>query len=605
MRANNTKKLVFFIILLFFVSYLIWLFRASANVVWMDQIQFLAGNIDHLYSHKLTIQDFYYTPPFLQCISLLSAFLNCKLFSYNTQVETVLSGIFLLLVAVYFIRSQLGIFSAKVWPWFALISCLIIFGLHKWEMSLLGLGVGVFMIVFIIFVCIGTAHKYYFNQLKRPFFNRYFVLFYVGVSVLAIMEATSYFLPFLASMLVLLFVNYKLFRDKIDIKRWRTVLITTLSLIVFAIFINQLAGSYSQHHPYEGYAKGTVGNDMTQSIPLFFKEPLFVSKFYLTANTGNLLDNESYSMSSAGAAVFIPVLGLIVLALYAAVFVFYVRKKKSEHYFSINLILYTVLFYATVMLGRLKFHNVFAGTAPRYASATYAGILGLATICLALLTQKNNSIVKRVLYLLPALLIAGCYICTDRTQWTVAPYRKEAYMKMAANLIENKDLDVLQANSIAIAQKARQVLMDNHLNVFKQGGGLRSYTVTSEFNNVPHTGFYDLEGSGDKRWRWTNGNAELLLPNLHTDKKEINIRLFCTTVNADTPVVVVNNQLYPSAIRKFDSGFEYRIPVTAPGQTAISKVTIINKSFNPHLRDAASSDTRDLGLIFNSITFFE
>src|SRR5205823_505709 len=104
-------------------------------------------------------------------------------------------------------------------------------------------------------------------------------------------------------------------------------------------------------------------------------------------------------------------------------------------------------------------------------------VLGVATIFLSLMSQKQMPVLRKILFAIPLLLICICYFITNETQWQIAPFRKEGFLKMAANLIQNKNLEVLQGNNADITNRAREVLIKNNLNVFSGGKKLNNYSV--------------------------------------------------------------------------------------------------------------------------------
>ena len=591
------------IIFLFFSFYLVWLYRAYADVAWMDQIQFLAGNIKHYYEGSLTVQDFYYRPPFLLFFSNLFLFINCELFGYNTCYENILSGIFLLLMALYFVRANIKYFEGNAKIYFAALVGFIVFGLQKWELSLWSGGYSHFMVVFIVYICIDIIHKYYLHKNNSRLINKYFIPVYLVLAIVAILECTAYFLPFQLGVLLLLLINYKVFREYIDVKRWRSVLLLSIGLLAFALFVNQYAEVYSAKNSYDGYPKVNISENVSRSFDKVFTDPIFVIKFYLLANTGNLIDNESYA-SSTSAKSLMPFIGLLVLAAYAFVLYVFIRKKKMEYLFPIGLIIYAVTFYALVLVGRMKFNDVFFGTSSRYSSATFAGILGMVTIFMLLVQErKSQSLARRAVYLVPVTFVILCYIITNLNQWKIAPYRKENYKQMAINIKENKDLEVLQAYNVESVQIARDVMIRNQLNIFKPETKLTKYQVNSDFENVTAKGFYDKENSSKGSYRWTTGRSELYLPNLYTKKDSIKVKLAYYTPYPDTPVVILNDNMKPSGFKTVDGGLEYTFPICK--ERVIFRASIENKSFVPNKLDSSNSDTRTLGLIFNSLSISE
>jgi hypothetical protein len=174
---------------------------------------------------------------------------------------------------------------------------------------------------------------------------------------------------------------------------------------------------------------------------------------------------------------------------------------------------------------------------------------------------------------------------------------------MIQNLKSDRNLQLLQGSDSEITQLARSVMIKYKLNAFRAKNSLNNFAINSELKNATAEGFYNLESSASGQWRWTNGEADIFLPNLYTGKDSINVKLFCRMPHPDTPRITLNDNLSPLSCFKIDRGFEYRFKVSGP--SVFYRVRILNQSFVPHLLNKDSSDTRPLGLVFNSIRFEE
>ncbi|HEY1114837.1 MAG TPA: hypothetical protein VGE66_14810 [Chitinophagaceae bacterium] len=591
------RKFFLLPIVVFFIGYLIWLFRAYYDVAYMDQIQILAGNMNHMLNHDASVQDYYYRSPFLFFISTILVFINSKLFAYNTFVENIVSGIILLLIALYYIRTHAGYFSRRNQLYFSVLAGLVIFTLVKWEMSLWGGGFSHYMVVFFGFVCIDMAHKYYLRTGPVPRKNT--LALYVLLSLVSILEATAYFLPFQASLLVLLLVNYRLFPEKVAVRQWRVVLGLTVVLIAFSFLANSLAEWYSAQHPYDGYGKVNMSQNMGDSFKRVTNEPGFVVKFFLSAHAGTLIDKDSYPASSPVFSL-LPVVGVVLLLMYGYALYLFVKRKKLEGLIAINLIVYTLILYATILVGRLHFNDVYYGASSRYTAASFAGILGLATFFLLLLNDSGKRrTAQKLVYAVPLVLIVVCSLIVNKNQWQIAPYRKQYYIKMAENLKTNTNLESLMGYNNEIAGKAREVMIRHRLNVFKPETKLNTHTVGSTAPGFL-SGFHEKEGAGQQAYRWTTGEGVIDLPNLYTTGDTVKVKLACYVPQGDTPVVVLNDRLLPFQTTAVEGGYEYLYAFQE--QKVLFKAVVRNKSFRPQDLDKASADVRNLGLIFHSLT---
>ena len=590
-------------ILLFLTVYLLWLFRAYYDVAYMDQVQIVAGNMNNMLNHNTSLHDLYYRPPFLLLISNLLVFLNCKLFGYDTYLENIVSAFILAAIAYFFIKSNLKYFNKRITLLFSFIASFIIFCFTKWELSLWGGGFSHYMVVLFAIICVFISHKYYFAHESNKFINKYYIPLFIGLAIISALETTSYLLPFLIALLLQMLINYKLFGDKIILKKWRLAAGLTIGLIVFALIINYLAELYSIKHPYDAYGKVNLGSTIGDSLKKLYTEPMFVIKFFLIANAGNLIDKDFYPVSSLIVRI-MPLLGLLILAIYVYSIYLFIKRKKIEGVFSINMILTTIIFYSIVLVGRLHFNDVYYGGSSRYSAATFTGTLGVCTFFILLLQQyKVLKLWQKVLYALPLLFILFCNLVVNKNEWKLAPYRKGFYIEMADNLKLDSNLESLMGYNAEITERARTVMIRNKLNVFKPQTKLTTYKVNSDLAGVRGVGFYELENDQNGAFRWTKGNGIIFLPNLYNIKDTIKVKLQCHIPKVDSAKVILNDNLTPFQTTKVADGFEYLFAFDE--QKVLFKASIQNQSFKPQEIISSSTDTRTLGLIFKSLTFYE
>ncbi len=587
----------------FLIFYFLWLSRAYYDVAYEDEIQIIAGNMSHMLDHNYSVQDLYYRSPFLLFFSNFIVFLNCKLFAYNTYYENIISGLVLFCIAVYYIRSNIAFFEKRSRFYFSVLAALVVFCLSKWELSLWGGGFSHYIVVFFGFICTDIAHRYYLTQASARAVGKYALSLYVILSLIAIPETTSYFLPFQLAILILMLVNYRLFRSRINIIKWRIILGTTIGLIIVAFLINSSAEYYSSHHAYDGYGKVNMSGSIGSSFNKIVKDPLFVIKFYLISNAGSLIEKDYYPVSSVAREI-MPWLGLVVLLFYGYSIYIFIKRKKIEGIFAISLMLYTVIFYGTVLVGRLVFNDVYYGAASRYSAATFSGILGIVTFSLFFINPKQEpAISKRFIYYFILALMIFCNGLVNINQWRMAKYRKESFLRMANFLRKGENLETLMGYTNEITEKARKVMIRNKLNVFKPEKKLETYTINSDLAGQDTAGFYKPETSSGVPFRWTNGKAILYLPNLYTIKDTIKVLLKCYVPNADTPRITLDDNLSPFRTCRAEGGYEYFFAF--PEQKVLFKLSIENNSYVPHEINKDSPDTRLLGLMFKSVSLSE
>jgi|GEM_PF-4922392 len=599
---HKSKSLVLWIpVLAFFAFYLAWLFRAYYDVAYMDTVNIIAGNMNNMLKHDTTIQDYYYRSPFLLCFSLVLMFLNCKFFDYNSYYENIASGIILLMIAVYYIRSALHLFSTYTKWIFAILSALIIFCFSKWEMSLWGGGYSHYLVVFAGIVCVNIAHKFYLETNTGSKKNKAFLLTFVILSLAATLEATSYFLPFQLALLVIMIVNLILFRNSINLRRWCVVMAALILLLSFSFFINSLAESYSERHPYEHYGKVNVSQNIGQSVKKVFDEPGFVTRFFLIANAGGLYDKDSYEDGSTAKKA-APYIGSVVLLLYIIVIYFFVKRRMFEGINAITFILSTLIFYIIVTIGRMHFGDVYYGGSSRYAAASFTGILGVATFFLLILkSSRNIGRYKKLLYAMPLVFIVICSIIVNKNQWHIAPYRKIYYQKMAENLRANEDLGLLMGYSEEITAKAREVMIRNQLNVFKPETRLEGFRVGSDLAGFKVSGFSESNKDTTGNFKHINDEAIIFLPNLYTQKDSFWITLHGTNIGDFIPQIVLNDGVSPLEIRQGKDGYEYKFALTK--QQVLFRLSIRNQGNTPVENEIKTDNAWKSGIIFNGLSF--
>ena len=204
-------------------------------------------------------------------------------------------------------------------------------------------------------------------------------------------------------------LNYKLFRDKIVIEKWKLLLFLNVFLIGIAIAINYLLNSYAANHTYDGYSKVTISQSLKTSLETFVTSPMFVIKFFFIANTGNLIDNESYLHLSSLKS-FMPFLGFFVFLLYCYCVYIYIKKRRLEYLYSVNLILFVLIFYFLVTLSRLYFHDLYYGSSSRYTAATFSECGPWNYLFTIISECEPASARRKIIFASPIILICFCYL---------------------------------------------------------------------------------------------------------------------------------------------------------------------------------------------------
>ncbi len=600
MYLNKKRILSFLPLFAGFLIYLLLLFRSYSDVVYMDQVQILAGNINNIYNNDTTLHDYYYRTPFLLTGSILLVFLNCKILLYNTYFENIISSIILMSIAYFFFKKHEQNFSQKSKLIFSCLVSLTVFCFNKWEMSLWGGGFSHYFVVLIGLLYSYKAHHYYFSKTIEKEENSFFFASYILLSVIAILEATSYYIPFLISIFIISLINRRILGGKIDFIRWKKILLYTGSLILFSLIINYCAEEYSSKYTYAAYEKVNVSQNLSQSFSRFLDEPGFVLKFFFSSFAGTLIDKDSYTSDSSMYQLF-PILGFLIFVSYlAAIYIFY-KRKDIQSIFSIGLIVTSLIFLGTVLIGRLGFNDVYYGASSRYTAISFTGILGLSTFIL--LNLEKNTVrpyLKKIIWVLPLVIICLFSIIINKNQWEMAPHRKKYYKKIEENLKANKNLEILMGYTNEITAAAREVLIRNKLNVFKPMKRLTQFTSNTASNQSwEDLGFYKTEKDDFGPFRWTDGSGIIVLPNLYTTADTVSTILQCYSPQGDTPIVVLNDKFYPFKVEQTADGYKYYYLFQE--QKVLYNALIISKPLEDSLNNNPSIDKRKLGIIFREL----
>lgn len=503
-KIFTIPNLVYF---LFSALYIVWVLATYRNIIHMDMIEIVGTKVKHLFEHDFHLADLVYEPIFPCSTSIIFTLINAKLFHLNTVIEIAI-GASLLAVAgyIYLIRMSSFLADQRQKFLFALLIGFLVFGLHKWEASFTSFFS--FAISFNLVICFLN----YFFLLRyiepgRSPFKSYCIPLMIFSNLLVIFEAEAYFFGYILAILALLFLirRYKL--AAIDKKRWNTVLVTSLSLLIFAVLLTTWLKSIPDVK--QGVLKPTI----TGFAETFFHRPLWVIKFYLLAQSGPFL-GEAFDQvglrTLAG--------GMILVAYWFAV-AYVIRKKDKRLFVMVAMIFYNIISCGMVTLGRYVTDVVEFGASSRYTVFNLSGVLGLTSIIFFYLLDEGKTVYKMVALSCLGIIVAG-YLYVDKRQLEIAPYRTANFGLIREALLTGEGLEILQ-DSPAASLAAIDVLRKYRLNVYYGQTGTTGNDVlrledlekitlasgTPAFDAMIKSGFYDNE----KGISWTNGKAAIIL----------------------------------------------------------------------------------------------
>lgn len=590
------NSLGYVILLIGFILLFIFLKKSFYDVPWMDQVNLFANKIPDFYSGHIQPKSIVYEQQYQLFPSIILAnYLNARWFGLNNKVFVGSLLLIVLVTALLFYRKFNHLFDLKYKWLYAGILALFLFNPIRWE-ALLASDFGFFLIAYSLLniTLIYYAHKYYFaipgDKKKAAFFITAFIL----LGIINSIDNGGYFLPYLCASLLLSVINFFTFKNEIEKKRWWLITSLTIFFICFAVVID----NYLRDKIFGG---GSGSGYSSSFLSLLIHSPWYVIKFFSISNTGNFLTFELYDQNEILKGI-IPYLGLIVLLLYGICIYHYIKARQRQYLFFILLILATLSYYLFVLVARsvVSNGNVYYGASSRYGATTLFGMVGVCS-ALLLLLSKNNFRKKLPKYVsLTGLFILVLFaMLSFKKQYEIAHYRKASMWNMGLAFKKDSNLELLQAHSVEKARIARSFMLLHNFGVFKPGKKLTTYGIDCNFKDIDYDGFYGIEQSDKGGWRWTNGESDMILPNLYAVKDSLYLTVRCYMPGGDTAKVIINDDLSPVTVNKTDMGFKYTFALLKP--TVLFRIRLSGKSIIPHEKDSTNTDQRRLGFIFNNL----
>lgn len=507
--VSKSYLLTIIIYSLFAILFLTWVLSTYRSELHMDVMFLVSTKVKHLFEGNLHAVDFIYHPLFPGFTSLCFTFLNAKFFHFNTMIEVVAGSIFLIILGYKYIKEYDKFLSTPLQKaLFAALASFIVFGLHKWE----ALFTPCFSFAVFFDLCI-CFFSYFFvqNYLKpeRKVRARHLAIYFF-FNLLVISEAPAYFLSFILSIILLLFIIRRFNLMELNLKKWKTIFYLNVVLFSLSIVVVIVLSNHSFFKPLLN----------TPSLGQFFQallnKPIWMFKFYVLANTGPFL-GEAYNYVEW--RLFI---GLGLLAGYFLAIRYVIRKKDARLLIPLGMILSNLISYGFVTMSRYYLGGIEYGSSSRYTVFNLGGVLGLVTIIFFYILEEKEKRSRIIGWAGLGVILMG-YLALDLRQLEISRFRRTAFNEIRSTLLLGKNLEILQADT-SVSKEAIAVLKKYHLNVYYENqntankynltkqGKLILVPGTSSFDKLQKLGFNNYEK--DNGFSWTTGNATVAFDSL-------------------------------------------------------------------------------------------
>jgi hypothetical protein len=580
---------------LFSILFLAWLINTYRSELHMDVMFIVSNKIKHLYEGNLHPVDFIYQPLFPGFTSICFTFLNAKFFHLNTVIEAVAGSICLIILGFKYLKEYNRYLSTPLQKGlFAALTAFIVFGLHKWEA--LFTPCFSFAVFFDLCICF-FSYFFIINYLKPGgHISRLHLILYIFFNLLVISEAPAYFLSFIISVVLLLFLIRRYNLVQMDIKKWKNIFY--LNSLLFLLTLGVVA-FLSRHPVFKHFSSNPSITEFFQALQ---EKPIWMFKFYVLANTGPYL-GEAYNYIEWRL-----IFGLGLLFTYFLAIRYVIKKKDIKLLIPLGMILSNLVSYGFVTMSRYYLGGIEYGSSSRYTVFNLSGVLGLVTIIFFYLIEEKEKR-KRILSWIVMILILLGYFFLDKRQLDISSYRRLAFNEIRSSLLFGSNLAILQADT-AVSKDAIAVLKKYHLNVYYenqntvrkhnlgQQGKIILVPGTPSFEKLQKLGFNNYET--DNGFSWTTGKASLGFDSLIVTEDTLVVKMntwmpeICK--NVDPKIVAVDensNQVQLKLDRREGDSFYYYTSYGKP--TTVQQLNILSNKID------APSDQRILSFPFKGL----
>ena len=308
-----------------------------------------------------------------------------------------------------------------------------------------------------------------------------------------------------------------------DKRKWNIIFLANISLFLLALVLNVSL----RNNP--AVKQGILNPSMGDFISFLIKQPLWVIKFYLIAQSGPFLGEANDHPGLSALA------GLVILIAYAIAIGYVLKKKDKRLFVMIAMIFYNIISCGLVTLGRYVFNVLEFGASSRYTVFNLSGVLGLTTILFFYIIEGESKVNKGIAWAFLTAVAVG-YLYVDKKQLDIAPYRTANFLQMRQALLTGTNLDILQ-DKPEVSLKAIEVLKKYRLNVYYDQKVTVKPTVSLSEQDYPKKmvlasgmpsfqalqkyGFYNNENGIS----WTNGKASITLDSIVEVKDSLVVQL--------------------------------------------------------------------------------
>lgn len=444
-------------ILVAFLFYIFYIHRSAGNIVYMDQLRIL-DIVDKYFSGNLKAMDLW--APYLQHRIFgyrLIFLVNAIFFHLNTFFEMYLGAVMLCVICIFiYLEYEKSFYKycldKKKMLIFFIITC-IVFGLQKWEVIVLSMGVNMYiqiildMAIFSVLNNILTkGESLAFLLVKLSIFILLFIMFFSG----------AYYYACLGSVIVILFMNIYLNKEERKKSIFLIYIVGVVSIIGLKIY------SIGMNTNNEG-----IYEPITKQIYFLCSHFFDALKFYVLSLAGSIVGVET-------AEVYLNLnimlgIGFILLSIYFfSIIIFVLNKLYKKTYMPLFLIMYTLIFCVLILVGRLNY-GIDYGMSSRYMNETQYGLIGVLWIISLLFDISNEK--KRYSYYITSVVIFVILgqLSTNFFEWQKGPYRKIAYERMRTIALKStltEDDTIIFQSDPYITRKGIEILKKYNLNVF-------------------------------------------------------------------------------------------------------------------------------------------
>ena len=443
---NKSKFIHYFCLLLIFSGYVVYLNYVGENIVYMDQIRFVNQFIEPLFNNSLTLSDLWYVKSGHRTFGYNLLFVaNAWFFNLNTMLEANIAAVLLLIFAliltkIYFDRyHKVNVFHFFIY----LTAILVIFGLGKWAIILLSMGIQ-HSIHFIIVLLVSILFDRIYIKNDQNIIYKILILVLSVVHLIFLSLSYSISLYFILSLVVLAKTIYYFIKEK-KVNYFNILyLICVLSAASLTLF-DLVSGSES-----------VVNRFNFLNIVIFFFNGL-----------ASFLISENFAKTFLDSNI-IFLIGIINAAIITySIYIYFITKLYKQTVFPIFFICFSLGNLLLITIGR---HNLgpTAGMASRYGGMYMIAVLGVIFILLSYMNKINKNRSKLLI-----IIIVYIFMCTTLTtgyEIINSKYRANYFDKRVELALKQKidetNYNMFQDTNAEYVASAFKILQKYNLNVY-------------------------------------------------------------------------------------------------------------------------------------------